>query len=215
MKYKLICFDLDGTLVDEITYIWDIIHDAFGIDRERVADAMRKFHNGDISFSEWAEHDIGLWKEKGKKRQDLLDVVKKLRLMPGTIETLNELKHRGYKLAVVSGGINVVLDHFILDYARIFDHIMINSLYFDQDGNISRIVPVEFETDKLEALRTIAEKEGITLDDCVFVGDSEYDVGIAEGAGFAIGFVPHPELAKVCDVVIKEKDLREILEHIA
>ena len=214
MKYKLVCFDLDGTLVDEITHIWDRIHKAFGIDRGRVAGAMRKFHNGEISFGEWAEHDIRLWVEKGKKRKDLLDVVKKLELMPGAMETLNELKKRGYRLAVVSGGLNVVLDHFIPDSAKIFDHTMINRLYFDGNGNISRIVPVEFETDKLEALKAIAGREGISLDDCVFVGDSEYDIEIAKGAGLGIGFNPHDELAKVCDVVIKKKDLREILRHI-
>ena len=214
MKYKLVCFDLDGTLVDEVTYIWDIIHGAFGIDRERVEKAMKKFHNGEITFREWAEHDIRLWIEKGKKKNDLVDVVKKLSLIPGAIETLTELKKRGYRLALVSGGIDVVLDYFIPDSDMIFDHIMINRIIFDDEGNISEIIPIDFEMDKLEAMRSIAEKEGIALEDCVFIGDSDYDIGIARGAGLAIGFNPHDELAKVCDVVIKNNDLREILRHV-
>lgn len=216
MQYKLVCFDVDGTLVDELRYIWDIVHESLKIDREIVARGHARFNKGKMSFREWAEHDINLWIEKGTTKRDLIDVVKKLRLMPGAMETLTELKKKGYKLAVVSGGLNIVLDYFIPDAEKFFDYIMINRLFFDEHGNIIRIEPTEFGADshKIDGLLTIAKKEGISLEECVFVGDSDYDVEIAKGAGLSIGFIPHAKLERVCDVVIKKKDLREILRCI-
>ena len=29
MKYKLVCFDVDGTLIDNITFSWQLFHDYF------------------------------------------------------------------------------------------------------------------------------------------------------------------------------------------
>ena len=216
MKYKLVCFDVDGTLIDEITYIWDLMHKSLAIDQGRVARATARFYRGEISFREWAEHDINLWIERGVTREDLIDVVKKLRLMKGAGEVLAELKGRGYRLAVISGGLNIALDYFIPDAEGFFDHVMINRLFFDGEGRITRIEPTEFGADrhKIDGLRKIAKMEGITLEECVFVGDSDNDIEIAKGAGFSIGFNPHERLAQVCDAVVRKKDLREILRFI-
>jgi len=216
MKYKLVCFDVDGTLVDELKYIWGLMHEGLKIDMERVDKARERFFNGEITFREWAEHDINLWVERGVTKKDLIDVVKKLKLMPGAMETIHALKKKGYMLAIISGGLSIVLDYFMPNYEKLFDHIMINRLFFDKTGKISGIEPTEFGADnyKIDGLRSIAEKEGISLEECVFVGDSENDIEIAKGAGLSIGFNPNPKLAEVCDVIIKRKDLREILRYV-
>lgn len=216
MRYKLVCFDVDGTLIDELTYIWDIIHKGIGIDEEIVAKAMERFYNGEITSREWAEHDINLWVERGVTKGDLIDLVKKLKLMEGAMETLLELKRRGYKLAVISGGLDTVLNYFIPDAERLFDHIMINRLFFGMNGKITGIEPTEFGADgyKAEGLEKIARKEGIRLDECVFVGDSDNDIEVARKAGLGIGFNPHEKLSKACDIVVKKKDLREVLKYI-
>jgi len=216
MRYKLVCFDVDGTLIDELTYIWDIIHKGIGIDKLIVAKAMERFYNGEITSREWAEHDINLWVERGVTKGDLIDLVKKLKLMEGAMETLLELKRRGYKLAVISGGLDTVLNHFIPDAERLFDHIMINRLFFGMNGKITGIEPTEFGADgyKAEGLEKIALKEGIRLNECVFVGDSDNDIEVTKKAGLGIGFNPHEKLSKVCDIVVKKKDLREVLKYI-
>ncbi len=214
MRYKLVCFDVDGTIIDDLTSIWATVHEKLAIDKERVARAMERFCKGEITFREWADHDINLWKEKGVTKRDLIDVVKKLQLMPGAREALIELKKRGCKLAVISGGLNIVLDYFIPDAGKFFDYIMINRLFFGEHGKITGIEPTDFEINKEEGLRKIAKKEGMSLGECVFVGDSDYDIEIAKVAGLSIGFNPHPGLARVCDVVVKKKDLGEILRYV-
>ncbi len=219
MKYKLVAFDVDGTLVDELQYIWTMLHSEMGVDLERLGDASERFYSGDITFKEWADHDIALWIEMGVTREDIMRCIKKqkLKLMRGAMETINELKKRGYRLAIISGGLDIVLEHFIPDAGKIYDHIIINRLVFDDDGRLNGVmVPEEFDSaeNKAGCLKMLAEKEGITLDECVFVGDSDNDIGIMQAAGLGIGFNPTKKLEKVCDAVITKKDLREVLRYL-
>ena len=61
----------------------------------------------------------------------------------------------------------------------------------------------------------IAEREKISLSECVFVGDNHNDVHVAEIAGLSIAFNCKSEsLAEVCDVIVENKDLREVLKYI-
>ena len=74
-KYNLVCFDVDGTLVDNVTFSWQVFHDYFQTDRHRRDDAKNKFFNGEISYMQWAEHDINLWREKNAKKNGFLESI--------------------------------------------------------------------------------------------------------------------------------------------
>lgn len=215
-KYKLVCFDVDGTLIDNVTFSWQIFHDYFQTDRHRREDAKNAFFNGKISYMQWAEHDINLWKEKNAKKGDFLKAMSHLRLMNGAMETLNELKRNGLKLAVISGSLNIILERFIPGYRGFFDDIFISRIYFDERGYISGVEATEFDIDaKALALKKIAEREKISLKECVFVGDYLNDIKIMQEAGLGIAFnCSYDELKKVADVVVEKKDLREILMYI-
>ena len=215
-KYKLICFDVDGTLVDNVKFSWQIFHDYFQTDKHRREDAKKKFFNGEITYLEWAEHDINLWKGKNAKREDFLDAIKNLKLMKGAMETLQELKKRGFKLAIISGSLNIILEKFIPNYEKFFDDVFLSRICFDEDGNIIKVQATEFDMDaKALALKKIAERENISLEECVFIGDYLNDLKIMQEAGLGIAFnCSHEELKKVADVVIDKKDLREVLKFI-
>lgn len=215
-KYKLVCFDVDGTLIDNVTFSWQIFHDYFQTDKHRREDARKKFFNGEITYLQWAEHDIALWKEKNAKKEDFLKAISNLRLMNGALETLSELKKQNLKLAIISGSLNVVLEKFIPNYEEIFDDVFLSRIYFDEKGNISKVDATEFDMDgKALALRKIAEREKIKLKECVFVGDYLNDMKIMQEAGLGIAFnCNYDELRKAANVCIDKKDLREILKHI-
>ena len=34
-KYKLVCFDVDGTLVDNVIYSWELFHNYFDVDMKK------------------------------------------------------------------------------------------------------------------------------------------------------------------------------------
>ena len=215
-KYKLVCFDVDGTLIDNVTFSWQVFHDYFQTDRHRREDAKNKFFNGQISYVQWAEHDINLWKEKNAKKEDFFKAISHLKLMNGAIETLNELKKSGLKLAIVSGSLNILLEKFIPNYDEFFDYVFLSRIYFDENGSINKVEATEFDMDaKALALKKIAEREKISLKECVFIGDYLNDIKIIKEAGLGIAFnCKHDELKKAADVVVDKKDLRETLKYI-
>ena len=137
--------------------------------------------------------------------------------MEGAIETLEELKRRGIKLAVISGSLNIMLEKFIPNYEDYFDYVFLSRIYFDENGQINKIEATEYDMDgKALALRKIAEREKIDLKECVFIGDYLNDMKIIQEAGLGIAFnCEHDELTKAADVVIEKKDLREILKYIS
>lgn len=215
-KYKLVCFDVDGTLIDNVKFSWQVFHDYFQTDWHRREDAKNKFFNGEITYLQWAEHDINLWKEKNAKKEDFFKAIENLKLMEGAIETLRELKKNGLKLCIVSGSLNIILEKFIPNYSEFFDDVFLSRIYFDENGGISSIEATEFDMDaKAMALKMIAERERISLKECVFVGDYLNDMKIMQESGLGIAFnCSHDELRKIADVCIDKKDLREILKFI-
>jgi len=218
MRYKLVCFDVDGTLIDNVEYSWKIFHDFFKVDQARRENAKRAFYNGEISYLEWAQHDLNLWIEKKAKKEDFIKAIENanLKLMEGALETLKELKKKGVKLAIISGSLSVIVEHFIPNYKEIFDDIYLSWIDFDEESRIRKIEATSFDMEhKATALKEIAERENLKLEECAFVGDHDNDLKIAEEAGLSIAFNAHSEeLKKVADVCIEKKDLREVLKHV-
>ncbi|MBI2651265.1 HAD family phosphatase [Candidatus Woesearchaeota archaeon] len=215
-KYKLVCFDVDGTLIDNVKFSWQIFHDYFQTDKNKREAARNSFFNKEISYLQWAQHDINMWREKNAKKNDFFNALGNLRLMNGAMETLTELKKNGLKLAIISGSINIVLEKFMPNYNEFFDDVFLSKIYFDEHGNIIKVEATEYDMEKkAEALRLIANKEKIPLDKCVFIGDYLNDINVMQEAGLGIAFnCTHDELKKAADVVIEKKDLREVLRHI-
>jgi phosphoserine phosphatase len=216
-KYKLVCFDVDGTLVDEVFSVWRMVHKVMGIDQGKLDRASEQYFSGKMTFREWADHDIALWKERGVTKEDMETIVSKFSVMPGAREVVDALRARGMKLAVISGGIDIVLYHFFPDAEKLFSHIVINRLAYNADGTIRDcIVPPQFDhgDHKAKVLRDLAKKEGINPSEVIFVGDAHNDIDALKAAGLGIAFNASEEVKKAANVVIEGKDLRGILRHI-
>ena len=215
-KYKLVCFDVDGTLIDNVRFSWQIFHDYFDTDQELREGAKKSFFDGKISYLNCAEHDINMWREKGAKKEDFFKAIEDLKLMNGAMETLQELKKNNLKLAIISGSINLLVEKFIPNYNEFFDDIFLSKIYFDEDGNITKVDATRFDMDKkAEALKQIAKREKIKLKECVFVGDYLNDVKVLQEAGLGIAFnCKEDRVKKIADVVIEKKDLREVLKYV-
>ena len=215
-KYKLVCFDVDGTLVDNVIYSWELFHDYFKVDMDKRDEMRQKFFKGEIDYLEWANHDIGMWIEKGATKDDFFKAMKNLKLMEGAMETIMALKKKGIKLAIVSGSLDIILEKFIPNYKDLFDDVFLSHMIFDDKGKLIKANVTQYDMDKkADALKKVAEREGIDLKHTVHIGDHHNDVGIAKIAGLSIAFDCKDDgLRKLANVVIDKKDLREVLKHI-
>jgi phosphoserine phosphatase len=210
-RYRLVCFDLDGTLIDDTVFIWDTLHDHFFTDRRARRLAKKRFFAGEITYRDWFEHDLALLRGRGADRAGIDAALDAIRVMPGARETLQALKARGYRLAVISGSLDVVLERFFPEAP--FDHVLINRLEFDDRGRIAGGEPTPYDLErKAEGLIECCRREGIDRSRSVFVGDNFNDVAAARCAGFAVAFNnKSAELAAAADLVIETRDLRDLL----
>lgn len=75
-------------------------------------------------------------------------------------------------------------------------------------GTVSRY----FEPgDKVDFVRDIALRQGLTMDDVVAVGDSRSDIPLFETVGFAIALNATPDARRVADTHVETSDLRDVV----
>ncbi len=213
--YRLVCFDVDGTLVGKTVFVWQTLHEQLGTDPVARKRAWHDFFEGRIAYAEWFESDIALFRQRGPvTRQRLLEAIDSLELVPGAHEALAELREAGLRLAVVSGSLNIVLEKF--DLERYFDDVFVNELYFDGSGNLSGWRPTPFDLDnKSGALDWLVAKYELALSETAFVGDNFNDLSIARRAGISLAFNSScDELIGCSRANLPGADLREILPHL-
>ncbi|MFZ2456472.1 MAG: HAD family phosphatase [Candidatus Altiarchaeia archaeon] len=206
-KIKLVAFDLDGVLVDG-GGSWTCAHNGLGtLEASRINGEA--YFSGIISFEEWAERDVSLW--KGVEIERLKEILYASELMPGIEDTLRALKKK-YKIAIISGGLKLLADRVMELYD--LDYSFGNELLV-RNGIVAGMKQAVDFHGKGKILSGIAEKEGITTKQCAAVGDYLNDIPMFKVAGLSIAFNPKDEsVARCADAVVEGKDLRRILEYL-
>lgn len=211
MRYKLVAFDMDGTLVEEHS-CWGIIHRHFGT--QGAADKnLDAWEQGEIDYPEFMRRDIALWRPRPKLAQ-VEEILSDFRLAPNAPEVVSELCERGYQVAMVTGGLDILAEK-VAERLRV-EHVLANGLEVDGRGNLTgegifRVDPYR----KHEALEALAEQLGVKMAECVGVGDSKYDVSLFEHVGLGVAVGRDEALAKVADVVIEDfEDFGLLLDYL-
>jgi len=213
-KYPLVCFDLDGTLVTGLDYVWTTLHRHFRTDAKARGAARQAFKAGQLPYADWFHHDVVLLRAVGATRSAIGELFSTIRTVRGARETLDSLRDAGAKLAVLSGSVDLLLD-IALPGER-FDHVLINRLGFDEHGVIQGGEPTEYDVDrKADGIVELCRREGLVPGQAAFVGDNENDVAAARTAGFSVAFdCKSPRLAEAASVVVPGGDLRAILPYL-
>ncbi len=202
MKYKLVAFDMDGTLVEGDS-CWGVLHRHFG-----TQGAARKnldaYERGEIDYPEFMRRDISLWKPSPHISQ-IERVLEGFKLKPNAAEVLVGICEKGYQTAMITGGLDLLAEKVAAMLG--VKHVLANGLEVDEQGRLTgegifRVDPCF----KHEVLDKLARELGFTLRECVAVGDSKYDVNFLKHAGFGVAIGNDMELAEVAEVVIQDSE---------
>lgn len=223
-QIKLVFFDMDGVLVDVVGYAengkkvaistWNAMFDYIGIyhEHERLKELFIK---GNFpSYMEWTNEACKVLQKYGLTRDKFIEFINNRPLINGTKETLQELKNRGYKTAVITGSFKALAKR--MQELLALDYIIAHcELIFDENGNLKewQLIPCDYKG-KVEYFSEQAKQLSLNPSECAYVGDEVNDIPIFRKAGLSIAFNCHKEeVKKVTSLVIDKKDLREILQY--
>ncbi len=205
---KLCVFDFDSTLMDGETI--DFLAAAVGIG-DKVAEITAMAMRGELDFFESLIMRVKLL--EGLELQKVDEICHNLPYMPGAKETIEELKRKGYKVAVFSGGFRNATSYAkeILGFDADFSNVL-----HAKEGRLTGLVggDMMFGFSKGDMLVRLQKLLGITDNECVVVGDGANDRSMFAHAKTKIAFCAKDILKKEANVVIEKKDLREVLEYV-
>ena len=185
---RLICFDMDSTLVH--TECIDELAARAGVGeqvRAITASAMR----GEIDFTESFTRRVALLKGLDENVMD--DIARNLPFNEGLERTMKILKMVGYKTAILSGGFTYFGKYLQQKFG--FDYVYANELEIE-DGKLTGryLGDVVDGRRKAELLRLLCQVEGINLAQSVAVGDGANDLPMLSLAGLGIAYHAKPKV---------------------
>jgi phosphoserine phosphatase len=199
---------MDGTLLEKRSS-WATLNKAFGTSHIGFQ-GLELYRKGLIDYPQFMRRDIDSWPENTTKNE-IERILSGYKLRSDTKETLQRLKRRGFEIAMLSGGIDILAREVASQLG--IEEWRANGLSFDEDGRLLRkaICRVEPSRKHLILRRMIREKK-IEKRDTIAVGDSLFDVNMLEEAGK--GFLIARNGESVEPPVIRIQDLTDIFRHI-
>ncbi len=183
---RLFAFDMDSTLIqgeviDELAKLAGVGDQVAAI----TAAAMR----GELDFQQSFRKRVGLL--RGLPEASVYTVLNTIPLVKGAERLISTLKLLGYKTAILSGGFNFFAKH--LQERLGIDYVFANDLDIANGVVTGQVnTPIVDAQRKAALLQEIANKENISLDQVVAVGDGANDLPMLNIAGMGIAFHAKP-----------------------
>jgi len=183
---RLFVFDMDSTLIeaeviDELAKLHGVGDEVSSI----TASAMR----GELDFKQSFRKRVALLAGFAESRLD--EVLRTIPLAGGAERLIHTLKSLGYKTAVLSGGFTFFGKY--LQQRLGIDYVFANELETANGEVTGRVVgEIVDGNKKAELLAMLAERENISVDQVVAVGDGANDLPMLNLAGMGIAFHAKP-----------------------
>ena len=206
---KLICFDLDDTLIREIhsvmlPCILNGKEKEHSIIQEREDQGLVDYITADYQRAELLR---GL--EESKIAQSFLAVAKPLKNIGAVVETLHR---HGIQCIVITVGprqvAHVVCDLWGFDGCYGSNYEVVKGVF---TGRILSYVAAEH---KVECLLDFCRKNRIKPEECIAVGDGSTDIPVFQHCGKSIALNSSPKVQQYASVSVDTDDLTDILGHI-
>ncbi|MDA3892580.1 MAG: phosphoserine phosphatase SerB [Salinivirgaceae bacterium] len=202
---RLICFDMDSTLIQ--TEVIDELAFKAGVG-EKVSAITEAAMRGDIDFDESFRQRVALL--KGLDEKVMKEIADNLPITEGAERLFSTLKQYGYKTAILSGGFSYFGN--LLKNKLNIDYVFANDLEI-KDGKLTGKHKGEIVNGekKAELLKLLAFKEDIHLQQVIAVGDGSNDLPMLKLAGLGIAFHAKPKVKATAKHAISNIGLDAIL----
>jgi phosphoserine phosphatase len=202
---RLVCFDMDSTLIQ--TEVIDELAELNGVG-DQVRTITESAMNGEIDFSESFKKRMALL--EGLSEEVLHNVAVNLPITKGAHRLMKALKYYGYKTAILSGGFTYFGDYLQKELG--IDYVYANQLEI-KDGKLTGkyLGEIVDGAKKAEYLKSIADKEGIHINQTIAVGDGANDLPMLNLAGLGIAFHAKPKVKESASTSISSLGLDGVL----
>lgn len=202
---RLICFDMDSTLIQ--TEVIDELAIRAGVGDQVMAiteDAMQ----GKLDFKESFIKRVSLL--KGLDESVMKEIAENLPITEGAERLMKTLKKYGYRTAILSGGFTYFGNY--LKSKLGVDYVFANDLEI-KDGKLTgkHLGDIVDGQKKAELIKLLAFKEDIHLDQVIAVGDGSNDLPMLQLAGLGIAFHAKPKVKEKAKHAISTVGLDGIL----
>ncbi|MAG08375.1 phosphoserine phosphatase [Candidatus Woesearchaeota archaeon] len=220
MKIKLIFFDMEGTLFrkacrdskgNTAPSAWTLLAEHLGPKACEEEDYTKdKWNNSEYSgYVEWMEDTIKIFQKYGLDKKFFDKVMNSIEYHPGVKESFEELRKKGYKTALISGGFKAQADRALKDLRISHAFAACEFLWDDKEKLVHwNLLPCDYEG-KLDFMKLIMKEHGLRKDECAFVGDGINDIPFAKAVGLSIAFNGAPELQKASTHSINQEEGKE------
>ena len=204
-KIKLAVFDMDSTLIqaevmDELAYVMGI--------GPQVALITAKSMAGELDFEQSFRQRLALL--SGFDTAQLSGINDTIELMPGAEKLMKGLQEQGIYCAILSGGFSYFADYLA---GRLGMQSAFSNPLEEVDGKLTgrmtgTIVDSAMKVELMEQLRKTL---GLSLNQCLAVGDGANDLPMLNKAGLGVAFHGKPLVRQQAPHQINNCDLDALL----
>lgn len=179
MKYKLLIFDMDGTILDTLQDLYNCLN--FALEKngypERTFSEVRSFVGNGLE--KLTERGLPEGTPESKTKAVLADLKEyykehckdETKPYDGILELLKTVKEKGYKTAVVSNKADFAVQELVRQYfPNMFDMAL-----GEREGQRKKPEP--------DMVYNVLAALCVSKEDAVYIGDSEVDIATAQNAG--------------------------------